>query len=149
MNTEGIILHKTLEISCRLHSGRQRTGIVISHVHSRLINICGSGKRCLLNLQHFYLLPFFCTIQRGIQSIQPRSYDQLVHLVILYCPCFLDLCFIYVLSMFYLRFIYAFSTLFLCIPAQLALLHYSMSSITVPADTAAPASPGRHNASAP
>ena len=56
---------------------------MISHVYPGLIDICGSGKRSLFHLQHLYLLPSFCTIQRRIQSIQPCSYDQLVHSSIL------------------------------------------------------------------
>ena len=95
MKTEGIVLCKTLEISGGFHGRRQRPRVVISHVYPGLIDICGSGKRSLFHLQHLYLLPSFCTIQRRIQSIQPCSYDQFVHSAILslsliyLCLCFL------------------------------------------------------------
>ena len=98
MKTEGIVLCKTFEISGGFHGRRQRPRVVISHVYPGLIDICGSGKRSLFHLQHLYLLPFFCTIQRRIQSIQPCSYDQLVHSSILTLSLFC-LCFVSVLSL--------------------------------------------------
>ena len=52
---------------------------MVAHVDSGLIDICGSGKRSLFNLQYLYLLSFFSTVQGRVQAIQSRTDDQFIH----------------------------------------------------------------------
>ena len=75
---EAVILHETLKIPGRLHGRGERSGIMISHMHTGLIDISRPRKGCLLYLKHRDLLPLFAAVERRVQAIQPRADDQFI-----------------------------------------------------------------------
>ena len=77
MDAAAVILHKPLKVACGFHGGGQGSGIMIPHMYPGLIDISCPHKGGLFLLQHYHGLSPFCTKQRCIKSVQPRSDNDL------------------------------------------------------------------------